>query len=264
MSRRIGLFLAALLIAVIGTGAVFSYVSRVEAQAIAGSEPIDVLVAVARIPAGTTAGGAVTGKLVELRSLPRRAVPEGAMSDAKAVGTKTVVSDIFPGEVLLKSKFADQTARTGELIIPKEKIAVSVELNDPQRVAGFVVPGSEVAVFVTIEQSGNATAQAADQTSGAVQANVDDRYTRLLLPRTSVIAVGPSTLRPAGSDDKDEDAEQVPKAVLTLAVDQRDAERLVHATQSGDLYFGLLNGTSKTQAGAGVSNSDLFTEGNPS
>ncbi len=170
MSRRIGLFLAALLIAVIGTGAVFSYVSRVEAQAIAGSEPIDVLVAVARIPAGTTAGGAVTGKLVELRSLPRRAVPEGAMSDAKAVGSKTLVSDVFPGEVLLKSKYADQTARTGELIIPREKIAVSVELNDPQRVAGFVVPGSEVAVFVTIEQPpSSATAVTSlpeDQTCG--------------------------------------------------------------------------------------------------
>ena len=35
------------------------------------------------------------------------------------------------------------------LVIPDDKMAVSVELTDFERVAGFVNPGSEVAIFGT-------------------------------------------------------------------------------------------------------------------
>ena len=41
---------------------------------------------------------------------------------------------------------------SGALPIPSGKVAMSVQLGDPQRVAGFVKPGSEIAVFVTIAQ----------------------------------------------------------------------------------------------------------------
>ncbi len=260
MTRRIGLIAASLLVALLGTAAVFSYVSRVEAQALSGAEPVDVLVATQRIPAGTSASMAVKNKLVQLSSMPRRSVPEGALADVQAVGAKTLVNDVFAGEVLLKAKFADQTARTGELVIPKDKLAVSVELDDPQRVAGFVVPGSEVAVFATVEgtaAANNASTAQTDTGSGAAPA--DGTFTRLLLPRTSVIAVGPATLRPQAQKKEEDGEKAVPKAVLTLAVSQADAERLVHSVQTGDLYFGLLTSTSKTGPGSGVSTTTLFT-----
>lgn len=263
MTRRIGLLAASLVVAMLGTLAVFSYVNRVEAQALSGSEPVDVLVAVERIAAGTSATAAVKGKLVELTSMPRRAVPEGALADVEPVGAQTLVSDVFAGEVLMKAKFADQTARTGQLIIPKDKIALSVELGDPQRVAGFVVPGSEVAIFTTVDSSSasvSATATQAGSTANVdVQAQVDDKHTRLLLPRTSVIAVGPSTLRPKSQDQDEEGSDEVATAVLTVAVTQSEAERLIHSIETGTLYFGLLNSTSKTGPGSGVSSTTLFT-----
>jgi pilus assembly protein CpaB len=263
MTRRIGLIAASLLVALLGTAAVFSYVNRVEAQALTGAEPVDVLVATQRIPAGTSASTAVKDKLVQVTSVPRRSVPEGALADVQAVGAKTLVSDVFAGEMLLKAKFADQTARTGELVIPKDKIAVSVELGDPQRVADFVVPGSEVAVFATVDNKSATVSATATQTGSTanvdVQAQADDKLTRLLLPRTSVIAVGPSTLRPQAQKKEEGGEKAVPKAVLTLAVSQADAERLVHSVQTGDLYFGLLTSTSKTGPGSGVSTTTLFT-----
>lgn len=262
MSRRVGLLAVALAVAVLGTSAVFSYVSKVEANTLSGAEPVDVLVAAERLPAGTSGDAAAKGELVELVAMPRKSVPEGALTTLEGVGTQTLVSDVFAGEVLLRAKFADQTARTGALLIPKDKIAVSVELGDPQRVAGFVVPGSEVAIFATVEQT-SGTAKATAVQTGAntaqvnVQATADDDYTRLLLPRTSVIAVGPATLRP-GRAEKQDDDEAVAKAVLTLAVTQAEAEKLIHAAQKGDLYLGLLSSTSKTGPASGVSNSNLF------
>ena len=264
MSRRIGLLAVALVVAMLGTFAVFSYVSQVEAKTLTGAEPVDVLVATERLSSGTSGAAASKGGLVELVSMPRKSVPEGALTSLKGVGTQTLVSDVFAGEVLLRAKFADQTARTGDLVIPKDKIAVSVELGDPQRVAGFVVPGSEVAIFATIDKkSGSATAtatQTGDSTATVdVQAEVDDSFTRLLLPRTSVIAVGPATLRPAPKGEDEEKGEDaVAKAVLTVAVTQEEAERLVHGAQKGELYLALLSTSSKTGPGMGVTNTSLF------
>ena len=265
MSRRVGLLAVALCIALVGTFAVFSYVSRVEAKTLTGAQPVDVLVASERLISGTSGDAVAKGQLVELVSMPRKSVPEGALTSLEAVGAQTLVSDVFAGEVLLRAKFADQTARTGDLVIPKDKLAVSVELEDPQRVAGFVVPGSEVAIFATIDKTtatATATAVQTSETSATVDVNaeMDDSYTRLLLPRTSVIAVGPSTLRPTSAEDEDEDAdaEAVTKAVLTVAVTQADAERLVHGAQQGELYLGLLSTTSKTGPGTGVTNTSLF------
>ena len=261
MNRRIGLLAMALVIALVGTFAVFSYVNRVEEKTLTGAQPVDVLVASERLSSGTTGAAVTKSKLVELVSMPRKSVPEGALTDMEDVKAQSLVSDVFAGEVLLRAKFADQTARTGDLVIPKDKLAMSVELGDPQRVAGFVVPGSEVAIFATVDKktaSATATATQTSENSATVdvEAEVDDSYTRLLLPRTSVIAVGPVTLRPAADEAEEEDA--VAKAVLTVAVTQQEAERLVHGIQNGQLYLGLLSTTSKTGASTGVTTTSLF------
>ncbi len=263
MSRRVGLLAVALVVALLGTTAVFSYVKRVEAGARAGAQPVDVLVATERIPAGTSVADALKRQLVELSSVPRKAVPEGAIAAPDQVGEQTLVSDVFAGEVLLKAKFADQTARTGQLLIPKDKIAISVELGDPQRVAGFVLPGSEVAVFATVSKTSVSASATATQSGNSAQVDVeaaaDEEHTELLLPRVSVIAVGPSTLRVQQQEKSDSKEKSVAKTVLTVAVSQDEAERLVHSTQTGELYFGLLNTDSKTGPGTGVSNTTLFT-----
>ncbi len=248
MKRRIGLLAVALCIALVGTFAVASYVGQVEAKTLAGAEPVDVLVAGEQLPSGTTGAAVAEGKLAQLVSMPRKSVPEGALTELDGVSGQALVSDVFAGEVLLRAKFADQTARTGDLLIPKDLIAISVELGDPQRVAGFVVPGSEVAIFATVEQTSTAPVE---------DSAAEGPLTRLLLPRTSVIAVGPATLRPA-DEDAEVAEEQVATAVLTVAVTQTDAERLVHSAQQGELYFGLLSPTSKTGLGTGVTNTSLF------
>lgn len=249
MTRRLGLLATALIVALLGTLAIFSYVSKVEANAVAGAEMVDVLVAVERMPAGTSATTALKGELVQLSSMPRKSVPEGALTTLDGIDPQTLVSDVYAGEVLLRAKFANQTARTGALVIPKDKIAISVELGDPQRVAGFVVPGSEVAIFATVE--GDA-AQVGEP--GAAE---QEFRTQILLPRVSVIAVGPATLKP-DAEEPAKGEEVVAKAVLTVAVTQQEAEALVHSTQTGELYFGLLSTTSKTGPGVGVTTATLF------
>ena len=79
----------------------------------------------------------------------------------------------------------------------------------------------------------------------------------MLLPRLSVLAIGPTTLRPASGADANKEA--VPTAILTLAVDQVQGQKLVYASQNGQLYFALLTKDSKIAPGPGTNITNLFS-----
>jgi pilus assembly protein CpaB len=248
MTRRTILFAAALVVALLATASIYAYVSSVNDRAIANAKPVEVLVAKGLIAAGTSAQDASSKGLLTLSSIPRRSVPAGALSDIAPVKDLVAISDIFPGEMLLSAKFSTPQT-TGALTIPSDKIAVSVELQDPQRVAGFVVPGSQVAIFDTYTVDATGGQPATPET------------TRLLLAKVSVIAVGPTTLRKS-SANKSTDAKaegQVAITIVTVAVTEKEAEKLVHGAQTGKLYLGLLSDTSVTGgASRGLDNRNLF------
>ena len=262
MNRRFALFAVAFLVALAGTGAVFVYVSQVDSRAVAGQQPVSVLVATQRIPAGTTAGSLRSQDLATTRLLARSSVPGQALSDVEGLEQQVTVSDIFPGEVLLAAKFAARAApNSGALTIPEGKLAVSVSLADPQGVAGFVTPGAEVAVFDTFNvgpASAGGAAPSGDRLTDGFDRN---RATRLLLARVTVLAVGPDVepeVKPAEPDDG-KAGPPVTSVALTVAVSQADAERLIHAAETGSVWFALLSKTSRTAPSAGTDNRRLFT-----
>lgn len=261
MSRRTGLFLLALALALFGTGAVFVYVSRVDARALADQKPTEVLVATGTIEAGLTLEEAVGEQLVERKALASNSVPGGALRKMSEAQGRVAASTIFPGEVLLAAKFVEPQA-VGALDIPGDRMAVSVELEDPQRVAGFVLPGSEVAIFDTyevddVDVNGQVEPGAPNSADAGVQGTKVEEATRMLLPRVPVIAVGQTGQRRSVTRDN-QDEEPVATTVLTVAVTKDDAERLVHGTQTGRLYFALLTKNSATGPTDGVDNSTLF------
>jgi len=225
MGRRTLLLLAALVVAALGTTGVFLYVNGINQRAEADYDLVEVLVATTPIAAGTTAQAAQDAAALDLRSFLRKSL-EGlpALSDISGIADKVALAPIAAGEPILATQFGD-SGETTSLPIPEGKLAVSVQLGDPARVAGFVGPSSEVAVFLTTEAAGAET-------------------TRVLLPRVSVIAAGTTTVVTPDAAAA-ASAEVLPKALLTLAVDQRDAQRLVYASQHGQLYFALLDKNSE-------------------
>jgi pilus assembly protein CpaB len=80
-----------------------------------------------------------------------------------------------------------------------------------------------------------------------------------MLPRATVAAVGPSTLvsRTTGTGEQ-ANTEEISTAILTLALSQPDAEKLIFGQQQARLHFALLTPQSQTQPGGGVSDSNLF------
>jgi pilus assembly protein CpaB len=143
---------------------------------------------------------------------------------------------IYPGEQIITAKWGQSAAVQSTLQIPDTNMAVSVNLTDPARVAGFVNPGSEVAIFLT----------GSDQVSGA-------SYAQLLLERVTVLGVGSTT--PVSTTTTDESGasttEQLPRTLLTLSVNQLQAEKVLYAAGNGELSFGLLTDASEVTPDAG-------------
>jgi pilus assembly protein CpaB len=243
MGRRTLLLIAALAVAALGTTMVFLYVNGVNDRALAEQEPVQVLVATAPIAAGTTAQAAQSAGALEQRTVSRASVADGALSDITPIADDVALAPIFVGEQIIEAKFG-QPGSTSSLPIPKGKLAVSVQLADPARVAGFVSPGSEVAVFLTIARTpGSGT-----------------EVTRVLLPKVQVIATGASTVVSTTTTTEGEaQTDELPKALLTLAVTQAEAQKVVYGSQHGQMYFGLLTDDSRVDTSdAGVNAENLF------
>ena len=133
-------------------------------------------------------------------------------------------------------------------------IAMSLTLGDPQRVGNFVRPGSEVVVFDThVPPAENGPGTNTDQ--GAAPQPLT---TRVLLDRVLVIAVGESTTTTPTTNPDGTTAAAVPSALLTVAVDQTQAQTLIHALATGSLYLGLLGEGTEIVKSNGVTDANLF------
>lgn len=240
MDRRKVLLLVAAVIAAFGTLLVFLYVRGADTRADQRYSAVQVLKAVKQINPGETVDAAQAAGKIETASVSQKDLLTDALTSLDQVSGKVAVTPIYPGEQIVSSKFG-ATGASNALTIPKGKLAISINLTDPARVAGFVNPGDHVAIFMNGTGSGG-------------------QFTRMLLPDVEVIGAGTTTVVSTTTTDPNgaQTTDQLPKTLLTLAVDQPQAERVLYASSNGDLAFGLLNNDSKVSKSSGVTQGNLF------
>ena len=241
MGRRTILLIVAALIAALGSAMVFLYVRGVDNRATEAQAPVQVLKAVAQINPGETLDQAQAAGKLQIGPVPRAQVLPGAVNSIEGIGSQVALSQVFPNEQIISAKFGspgDQELLT----LPDGNIAISVTLSDTGRVAGFVVPGDEVAIFLNGDIGGGS--------SGV----------RLLLPRVKVVAIGSTTVISTTTTNPEgaQTTEQLPRTLFTLAVSQKDAEKIMLAATTGELSFGYLNDKSEVKAGPGTTTANLF------
>ena len=209
-------FLAILALASISGLAVFTYTSGVESRVKSSQVTEDIFLTIKQIPIGTSLGSALNQGYLENRKFPINSVPSESIRKIDAQNSQLLaLQTLQPGQIILNSNFGTTAANTGALVIPDGQLAITVSLSDPARVASFLQPGSEISIFVT-GQSGNS------------------KYTQVLIQRTQVLAVGTQVLpNPNGAVGSNA------SALITVAVSPTQAKRLVHASQTLSLYFGL-------------------------
>lgn len=252
MARRSILLTVALVIAALGTAMIVLYVQGIDARAAEGQELVEVLTATEVIDAGESVSAAQAAGKFAKAGVRREDMVEGALSSVESIEDKVSLGTIFPQEQIISQKFGNPGSQES-LVIPDDKLAISVELTDPARVAGFVNPGSEVAIFV----SADPVLLKPDGTEQQLPP-----YTGLLLPKVQVIGVGTTsmTAKTTTTGEGEQTTEQVPRTILTVAVDQEQAERIIYAKRNGELSFALLNKNSEVETNPGVSATDIMPD----
>jgi pilus assembly protein CpaB len=265
MNRRIVLIAVAVVLALFGTFAVYSYAHNADERAVAGGRAVQVLVATGRVTAGTSWADAVKSGNMKVENMPASSAPQSALSSLQAPVSKTAVaqSDIAPGQVVLREAFGAAVSQTGIISIPKGMIALSVSLDSNANVAGYVGPHSQVVIFETaklgLSKAGGAAAAAKQNIVGGTDTN-SLYVTKTVVSKAEVIATSASTPTTlvGGDDTNGASSNTTGTTLVTLAVSQANAERLVLAQQTGSLYLGLLSSTSRTSTDSGVMNTGDF------
>jgi len=238
----------AALLAVLGIVAVLSYVDNANKRAIYGMKAVSTLVAKDAIPAGTSAKDALQRGLLVPEQLPASSVPLDAVHTVTPDIAKLVTSyAVQPGMLLLHSMLVSAAQVTGAIAIPQGTMAVAVQVCVQADVAGYVQPGSYIAVFDTY--GGQSLQQTCDVAHQAQ--NISTVYTRMLLPKVEVLSVAAapaaqSTTSSSGTVLAGNGSSSATQGTVTvtLAAPQADAERLILANETGLLYFGLLTSSS--------------------
>lgn len=239
MGRRTALLIVAVIVALLGVALVLLYVRGIDNRAREGQETVSVLYTNSPIALGTTGSAAESAGAFELRDIPRDAVATGALSSTEPISALFALTALPSGVPVTSSQWGE-LGTTSSLPIPGNRIGISVQLGDPQRVAGFVQPGSQVAVFLTGPRDGQPS-------------------TSVLLPRVTVLAVGPTAVTTTSTAaDGTTNTEQVPNAILTLSLDQKQSEQIIFGQTQGELYFGLLTKDSATRKTAGTNPQNLY------
>lgn len=156
--------------------------------------------------------GAEDVKVVEW---PSDALPEGYAQTMPDVVGRGVIAKVRRNEPLLDAKMADRSGHGGlPIAIPEGMRAVSVPVDEVVSVAGFVVQGTRVDLYVTITPEGG------------------DPMTKLVLQNVTVLAAG---------QEYRQDPQGLPSSVsvLTVLVSPEDGEKLVHAQRIGRIQLAL-------------------------
>jgi pilus assembly protein CpaB len=254
--RRILILTAAAFLAMLSGIAVLVYAGNADRRALAGRQGTWVLLATATIPAHTTIAQIRSKRLARQVLMPVETVPSGAITKLDpAMNNLILNAPLLPDQMLLRGQFQLSTApsATPTFQIPRNRLAVSIDLGIAPQVAGNVEPGDRVAVFCT---------------SPITPLAGEKQTTAVLLPRVAVISIGeapPAT--PSPSANASASASPSPSAtasgaaavlqryVVTLAVAQHEADQLLECYHSGIPHLALIGPSATVHPEATVSSS---------
>ncbi|WP_460599950.1 RcpC/CpaB family pilus assembly protein [Flexivirga lutea] len=193
--------------------------------------------------------------------------PAGVLSAVDASNQSLVATtDIQPGEFVMSARFGTSPVSQKAIGVPSGKVAISVQLTDPQRVGEFITPGSHIAIYAT---HGLKELGVSEQAKAFNQ--LDFKGTHVVLADVEVIAFGSKPLQKpspeqSSADGKDSNgttstastASTDASYLVTVAVDPSDSVRLVHAANDYVLYAGLLGSGTKVSPSGEADDGNVF------
>ena len=251
MSRKLIGIISAVILAAVGTVALVAYVSQAEDRALAGEELVEVYVVNTLVPAGTP--GSEVDDYVVIEQVPVKIQAEGSVDSLPSLATLVAAVDLVPGEQLVDTRFitrAEVTDRAAGVQVPDDKVEITIQLDPARAVGGLVEEGQTVAVFASFEPFDlNPTVVEVDGEEvalpEAVATEVEGKTpnsTDIILRKVLVTAVQETLSRTFSSEDDEVnrlDTAPDDALLVTLAVDPKDAERIVFTAEFGSLWLAI-------------------------
>lgn len=250
MNKKLVGVIAAVVMAIVGTGVLVLYVQGAEDRALEGEELVRVLTATVPIPAGTPVEQ--LAELVEEEDVPVKVAPEGVISDLVSVSGLVTAVELVPGEVLLVNRFVesgDVVARRGSVEVPEGLLEVTIAMSQEQFIGGVPVPGNTVALIALgdrddfIFQPNDPLSQ--DPIDPATGQPLIDNYkvSKIIIQQALVTNVQgnplPAQAPEAAADPSQRVAPAAGSLLVTLAMEGPDAERLIYVRDAQSLNANL-------------------------
>ncbi|MEA3386097.1 MAG: Flp pilus assembly protein CpaB, partial [Thermodesulfobacteriota bacterium] len=175
--------------------------------------------------------------MLDVIFLPEKSLPTGYFTSIEEIIDRVLKTSVVINEPILESKLAPEGSKGGLYgVIKDKKRAMSVKVDQIIGVAGFIYPGSNVDVLVTINQESGG--------KGPIS--------KIVLQDIPVLTAGTQMeVREGGS---------VSVKVVTLEVTPEQSEKLALAATKGKIRLALRRtGDAKTVATKGVTASDLIS-----
>jgi pilus assembly protein CpaB len=206
----------AFVMATVATASIFFYVSGVKKQAKGSGETVEVIVSKQDIPTGTRLDDLIQSGAFTTDDVPTGNVVDGAVTSLSQLNGRVTSTPILAGEQIPTARLqGSQDLPGGQLGIPAGFEAISVPVEPAQIAGGAVHPGDHVTIFGTFTEMGG-------------QGSLDD-VTSVLVPDARIV----KTTKPS--------IDQGPSGMMiTLALRPGDAQKVVFAQNSGNVWMGLL------------------------
>jgi pilus assembly protein CpaB len=251
--------IAALLVAIIGTVLLVTYVQNADKRALAGTETESIYIVQKAIPAGASAE-TIAGS-VATKSVPKLAVAENSVTDLASLGSKVSAVALVPGEQLLSSRMVEQNAFLGPSRVQVPSGLQEITLKLPiERVAGGVLKaGDTVGVFLSL-------ADAVANHAGGKASRTQLTFHKVLVTAaqfsdgaatqtgTSDAASGASQVSSTSSSNSQSDGNYL----ITVARNSADSERIVFAAEFGKIYLSKEPGNALESSTGAVDTAGLF------
>lgn len=246
MKRRTIGIVVAVVLAMVGTIILVSYVQSAKDDAVKGENPVSVYVVTDAIAQGTTVADLRDN--VELTEMPGAMKAEGAITDLEQLDDTYITSvDLVPGEQLLSSRIVAPDALIS-VAVPTGYQEVSVALDPARANGGRVAPGDLVGMVLSFDSYTAAVstdATGAGTTAGQVPYTTHLTLNQLLVTnvRYSVADSQRVTDQQNGDATVDPTVDEAPtgQLIVTFAVTAPEAEQIVFAAEFGLIWLTAQN-----------------------
>lgn len=219
-----GLFILAFILALIGAGAFYVYLSGLETPQIVETKTVSIVVAAVEIPARTL----ITDEMIKTVEVPENSVLVGGLSSVEEVVGKYTRALIFAQQPIHPGALIEDVSDELSMKVKGNHRAMTLSVSGATGVSNLIEPGDRVDVVVYLPQ--------------IVEQNriVRPDIAKLLLQNIEVLAVDRSLNRDASKNQSTaEEVDPIGAYFVTLSVPVTEVESLVLAKDIGTIDLAL-------------------------